>query len=28
LEELVSGIKKSNLHREIDFGKKVGAEQW
>jgi antitoxin MazE len=28
LEELVSGIKKSNLHREIDFGKKFGAEQW
>lgn len=28
LEELVSGIKKSNLHREIDFGKKVGAEKW
>lgn len=28
LEELVSGIKKSNLHSEIDSGKKVGAEQW
>lgn len=28
LEELVSGIKKSNLHREINFGKKVGSEQW
>lgn len=28
LEELVSGIKKSNLHREINFGKKIGAEQW
>lgn len=28
LEELISGIKKSNLHKEIDFGKKVGAEYW
>jgi len=28
LEELVSGIKKSNLHKEIGFGKKVGAELW
>jgi antitoxin MazE len=28
LEELISGIKKSNLHRETDFGKKVGAEHW
>ena len=28
LEELISGIKKSNLHREIDFGNKVGGEHW
>ena len=28
LEELVSGIKNSNLPKAIDFGKKVGAEQW
>jgi antitoxin MazE len=28
LEELVSGINKSNIHREIDFGKKAGSEQW
>jgi antitoxin MazE len=28
LEELVSGIKKSNLHKEINFGKNVGAEHW
>ena len=28
LEKLISGINKSNLHREIDFGKKVGAERW
>lgn len=28
LEELISGIKKSNLHKEIDFGKRVGAENW
>lgn len=28
LEELVSKIKKSNLHSEIDFGKKIGGEQW
>lgn len=27
LEELISGIKKSNLHDAIDFGEKVGAEQ-
>ena len=28
LEELISGINKSNLHKEIDFGKKAGAELW
>ena len=28
LEELISGIKKSNLHKEVDFGNKVGAEHW
>ncbi len=28
LKELVSGIKKSNLHREIDFGDQAGNEHW
>ncbi|MCH8326866.1 MAG: AbrB/MazE/SpoVT family DNA-binding domain-containing protein [Bacteroidetes bacterium] len=28
LKELVSGINKSNLHREIDFGEQVGNEHW
>ncbi len=28
LEELVGGIKKSNLHNEMDFGEKTGAEPW
>ena len=28
LKELVAGIKKSNLHREIDSGDKMGAEHW
>ncbi|MBI3189887.1 MAG: AbrB/MazE/SpoVT family DNA-binding domain-containing protein [Ignavibacteriales bacterium] len=28
LEELISGIKKSNLHNEIDSGKRVGVELW
>lgn len=28
LEELVSGIKKSNLHSVIDFGNKQGNEYW
>ncbi len=28
LKELISGINKSNLHREIDFGKQVGNEHW
>lgn len=28
LKELISGIKKSNLHREIDFGEQVGCEHW
>lgn len=28
LKELLSGINKTNLHNEINFGKKVGAERW
>jgi antitoxin MazE len=28
LDELVAGITKSNLHKEIDFGKNVGNEVW
>jgi len=28
LEDLISGIKKSNLHKEFDHGKRVGAENW
>jgi len=28
LKELVSGINKSNIHSEIDFGKQVGTEHW
>jgi antitoxin MazE len=28
LKELLSGINKTNLHSEIDFGKKVGNELW
>jgi len=28
LEELISGIKKSNLHSVIDSGKRVGEEVW
>lgn len=28
LKELISGINKSNIHSEVDFGKKVGKEQW
>ncbi|MCF6268543.1 MAG: hypothetical protein L3J41_02400 [Melioribacteraceae bacterium] len=28
LKELVSGINKSNLHSEVDFGKSEGNEQW
>jgi len=28
LKELVSGINRSNLHREIDFGEQVGNEHW
>lgn len=28
LEELISGIKKSNLHKEIKVGEKTGAESW
>ncbi len=28
LEELVLGITKTNLHREIDFGKQTGNEYW
>ena len=28
LQELLAGIKKSNLHREVDFGKQIGKEHW
>jgi antitoxin component of MazEF toxin-antitoxin module len=28
LETLLSGIKKSNIHKEIFFGKPKGKEQW
>jgi len=28
LRELLSGINKTNLHSEIDFGKQVGNENW
>jgi len=28
LKELVSGIDKTNLQSEIDFGKPVGNEKW
>ena len=28
LQDLVSGINKSNLHHEIDFGEPVGNENW
>ena len=28
LKELISGINKSNLHEEIDFGNQVGEEDW
>ncbi|MBI5215577.1 MAG: AbrB/MazE/SpoVT family DNA-binding domain-containing protein [Ignavibacteriae bacterium] len=28
LDELISGIKKSNLHREFDSGNRVGVELW
>lgn len=28
LKELISGITKSNLHREIDFGSKTWNEYW
>jgi antitoxin MazE len=28
LDELVAGIKKTNLHEEIDFGKREGKENW
>ena len=28
LEELISGINKSNLHKEVDSGNKIGAENW
>jgi antitoxin MazE len=26
LKELLSGVNKTNLHREIDFGKQIGNE--
>ena len=28
LKELLSGINKTNLHREINFGKQAGNEHW
>ncbi|MFH1195275.1 MAG: hypothetical protein V1720_06160 [bacterium] len=28
LDKLVSGINKKNLHNEIDFRKRTGAEYW
>jgi len=28
LKELIAGINKSNLHSEIDLGKKAGNEYW
>ena len=28
LESLLSGVSKSNLHKEISFGKSKGKEQW
>ena len=28
LESLLSGINKSNLHKEVSFGKAKGKEQW
>lgn len=28
LKELLAGIKKSNIHNEVDFGKNVGNELW
>jgi len=28
LEELIAGINKSNLHYEIDLGKREGNEYW
>jgi antitoxin MazE len=28
LEALIAGINKSNLHNEIDFGKREGNEHW
>ncbi len=28
LEELVAGIKPSNLHEEIEFGAPIGREAW
>lgn len=28
IKELIAGINKSNLHNEIDFGKREGNEYW
>jgi antitoxin MazE len=28
IEELISGINKSNIHHEVDFGKREGNEYW
>lgn len=28
LKELMSGVNKTNLHSEIDFGKQIGNEHW
>jgi hypothetical protein len=28
LEELLAGVAKKNLHREVDLGKPVGKETW
>lgn len=28
LKELIAGINKKNLHKEIDFGKPIGNEVW
>ena len=28
LEELLAGVKPSNLHKEVDWGRPVGKEVW
>jgi len=28
LEELLAGVKRNNLHSELDFGAAVGKEAW